>query len=289
MLSCLFLALTVAFAPPPPAPELVAPTDLIMAQRGSLPIMISAPHGGVVRVPGSKDRTKGVTVRDNNTSQLAVLIAQRVADKLGKKPYFVIAEFSRKDADCNRPETPKGDDEAFNNDAAKSQYVAYHAALRTGVDEIRTNWQGRGILIDVHGQGRVPDAIIRGTRNGASMARVVRDRGREVLTGPNSIFGHLASNGYKTIPPIPDVEPPAKESVFDGGFITEHYGSSHDDGIDAIQMEFGNMRVDSLEKTARDVGDAIAAYYRSYLEKEGPHAAPVPEAKAPAEQSQPPR
>lgn len=120
--------LTIA-APPEPAPaaqaaspaapaELARPTDLITVQRGTLPIIISAPHGGQCRVPGSTDRTKGVTVRDDMTSEVALLVAQRLTARLGAKPSFVIAQFSRKDADPNRDATSG---EAHENDAAKAQ------------------------------------------------------------------------------------------------------------------------------------------------------------------------
>jgi N-formylglutamate amidohydrolase len=242
--------------------ELVPADSLVMAQRGTIPIIISAPHGGVVRVPGSTERTKGVKVLDTNTSQLAILIAQRITDRLGERPTYVIAQFSRKDVDCNRAAAPSDDDEAFNNDAAKACYEAYHAALRMSVDECRERWKGRAILIDVHGQARMPEAIIRGTRNGASMEHLVKERGREVIIGEKSIFGRLAAKGYQVEPALDD----SKESVFNGGYITEHYGSASPDGVNAIQLEFGRMRVESVEKAAKDVGDAVVDFYREYLQ-----------------------
>jgi len=255
-------------APPQPLPELVRPDDLIMAQRGDLPIIISAPHGGVARIAGSKDREKGVQVLDTNTAQLAALVAQRITAKLGRRPYYVIAEFSRKDVDANRPAAPAADDEAFNNPAAQRQYEAYHAALETSVAECRRRWPAGAILIDIHGQAKVPGAIVRGTRNGASMAQLAGLHGQSVIVGPKSIFGVLAAKGYTVVPTLDD---PAvstddeKETFFNGGYITERYGSLNALGINAIQLEFGRMRTESLEKTARDTGDAVAEFYAAYL------------------------
>ena len=75
----------------------------------------------------------------------------------------------------------------------------------------------------------------------------------------------IETSGYKVAPPLADAD--ARETLFDGGYITEHYGSSHENGIDAIQMEFGAMRTQSLEKTAKDTADAIAAFYTKYVKE----------------------
>ena len=257
--------------------ELVAPTDLIFAQRGTLPIIISAPHGGIARIEGSKDRDKGVTVLDANTAQLATLVALRITEKLGRKPFVVIAQFSRKDVDANRPREAAKDDEPFNNDAAAAQYDAYHAALRASVDACREQWKTHAVLIDIHGQARVPESIVRGTRNGASMINLTARFGQTAIVGPRSIFGQLASKGYSVLPELDnpdDASDDRKELFFNGGYITERYGSMYDDGINAIQLEFGKMRTESLERTARDTGDAIVEFYRAFLSDEST-AAPI--------------
>lgn len=276
--------LTIA-APPEPAPaaqaaspaapaELARPTDLITVQRGTLPIIISAPHGGQCRVPGSTDRTKGVTVRDDMTSEVALLVAQRLTARLGAKPSFVIAQFSRKDADPNRDATSG---EAHENDAAKAQYDAYHRALRTLVDEAAKAPRG-AILIDLHGQKREPDAIVRGTRDGKTVAKLLKLHGMDALTGPDSICGRLRAAGYTVLPTEPDdkakTDPadrhPLDEAFFDGGYIVAHYGSDRPGGIDAIQLELGRMRSTETLKLSRTIADAIAAFYERYLAPEPP-------------------
>ena len=104
--------------------EAVAPDELVSAQRGTLPIILSAPHGGSVRVEGSKDRKEGVTVKDLRTAEIAWLTSQRLAEKLDGKVYVVIAQFSRKDADANR-----NSDESYENKPAAAQYNAYPPSL----------------------------------------------------------------------------------------------------------------------------------------------------------------
>jgi N-formylglutamate amidohydrolase len=270
---------------PAPAhePELVRPSDLVTAQRGSIGIILSAPHGGLVRVPGSKDRTRGTSVRDVNTGEIALLVAQRLTARLGAKPYVVVAQFSRKDADANRaPDSG----EAFENDAARAQYEAYHAALARCVEECRRTY-GKAVLIDLHGQVRAPEALVRGTRNGATVKALVDRAGRGALDGPESLFGRLKAAGYAVLPDLPapgaaaragagdaQAEPP-RETFFDGGYITAHYGSDQPGGVDAIQIEIGAQRSNSLLKVSRDIADAVAGFYGRYYAP----AAPAPHAE----------
>ena len=256
----------------PSRADAVLPSDLVCFQRGSIPIILSAPHGGRVRVPGSTERTTGLTVRDENVAEIALLTAQRLTDVLGAKPYFVIAEFSRKDADANR--TP---DQAYENPAGQAAYEAYHRALRSCVDECRARF-GAAILIDIHGQARVPEAIIRGTRNGRTVSRLLAAGGNDALIGPDSLFGRLKKAGYTIIPDGPGddpAQPLGHESVFDGGFIVGHYGSDNPDGVDAIQVEIGEQRTHSMPRFSRDLADAIAAFYEQYLQPAAPPQSPA--------------
>jgi N-formylglutamate amidohydrolase len=273
---CLAL-LTLCLATLAPAddrrPELAPAGSLITAQRGEAPVIISAPHGGRVRIPGATERSKGVKVLDTNTAQLALLVSQRLTERLGRRPSLVVAHFSRKDADANRAPEPGPDDEAFASPAAKACYDAYHAALRACVDESKATFGTRVLLVDIHGQARMPEAIVRGTRQGSSMAHLVAEHGHDVIDGPRSIVGLLAAKGYVVEPPLrsqvasgePVPDAPRRERFFAGGWITERYGAARDDGVNAIQLEFGRMRVDSLEKTARDAADAIAEFAVAFL------------------------
>lgn len=275
-----------AVQPPAPAPavELVLPTDLVTVQRGTLPIIISAPHGGAVRVPGSKDRTRGVVVRDVNTAELALLVAQRLTDRLGGKPYVVVAQFSRRDADANRPPAPESD-EAYETPAAQAQYDAYHRALAACVAEVRARHGGVGLLIDLHGQARAPEAVVRGTRNGRAVSALIARAGMQAVTGPTSVMGALHARGHPVLPTLttpatpeeaaaggdidadgkPDAQWLRREPFFDGGYITERYGSHRPDGIDAIQLEVGAQRSGDLLGFSRDLADAIATFARAHL------------------------
>jgi hypothetical protein len=224
-------------------------------------------------VPGAAERKgegarKFVTVRDDNTAELAEALAERVEKALGGKPYIVIAHFERKYADVNRSA-----DDGVESDAARPVYERYHKALREACDDVRKRW-GTGLLLDLHGQGGEPDALLRGTDNGKSVLGMLERHGPAALVGPKSVFGALSAKGYRTLP-VPESGKPGPagtigtETKLSGAYIVHTYGSSRDDGLDVIQMEFGGkLRAKgTLEKTASDVADAIKTYAAEYLPK----------------------
>jgi N-formylglutamate amidohydrolase len=88
------------------------------------------------------------------------------------------------------------------------------------------------------------------------------------VTGPNSILGHLAAAGYETLPVATDKEL-GKEVRYNGGYITDTYGSHRETSIDTIQLEFGSdlRKKERLAKVAGDVGKAIKAFAEAYLPK----------------------
>jgi hypothetical protein len=251
-------------------PADAATPPLITVLVGTLPIIITAPHGGLVRVPGSTGRTGGEQVTDVNTAEVALLIAQRLTAQFeGQQPSVIIAQFSRKDADANRPAV-----DAYENDAARVQYEAFHAAVRAAVDRIAKDASGkiiteaRGLLLDIHGQVRVPEAIVRGTQDGRTVSRVISRAGIESITGPKSVFGLLKTAGNTVLPslkPAASKDDQLDERLFDGGYIVGTYGSHLPDGIDAIQIEIGAQRSNNLLKCSRDIADAAEGFWRNHM------------------------
>jgi len=237
--------------------------SLITVWAGMLPIILSAPHGGREPIPGIPAR-KGIGVsqftseRDANTDRLAERVAAKIEETLSAKPFLIIARFERKYVDANRAE-----DGAYESEEARAYYLAYHRALERACDQVRRSW-GRGLLLDIHGQGAEVQTIFRGTENGRSTSALERLFGREAIAGRNSILGQMAERGYKIVPPLASHEP---ERRYRGGYTTQTYGSHRGTGIDAIQLELGTSlrsRV-NLERTAAHLADAIAVFAREYL------------------------
>jgi len=234
---------------------------------GVLPIILAAPHGGRQAVPGVLAR-RGVgvarfsTKRDHNTGDLAEKIAGKLENVLGRRPFLVVARFERKYIDANR-----SDEDAYESSAARPYYVAYHGAIEAACDRVRKEW-GRGLLLDLHGQGAEVGAIFRGTYNGKSVTALTRRFGSQALDGAKSILGYLNGKGYKIIPDLAGGE---RELRYTGGYTTRIYGSHRGTGIDAIQLELGKtLRCQArLNQTAADIAEAIAIFARAYLPVEG--------------------
>jgi N-formylglutamate amidohydrolase len=253
-------------APAPRPAEKPPVSDLVTTQEGKLPVILSAPHGGTKDVPGVAPRkgeglpTGGsgyFTGRDTNTEELAHAVSAAIEKKTGKKPYMVVAKFHRKYIDANRPP-----EIAYEDPKAKPTYDAYRQTLAAYCREVKKTY-GRGLLLDLHGQGRMNDTVIRGTRDGKTVSLLMQRYGEKAHTGPESFFGLLALNGCKVFPGnLADKD----YAALSGGDIVHTYGNG-DYGIDAIQLEFGaDLREKGkLTDTAGKVAVAVDKFAKLYL------------------------
>ncbi len=249
---------------PVEAPRRLDRGTQITVQKGSLPVIISAPHGGSQTLPDIPDRTgqgkaKFVVVQDTGTDKLAAKLADAIEKRMMGRPYLVIAHFRRKQVDVNRPAK-----DAYESDAAKPIYDAYHRALEEASAEVRQQW-GRGIVLDIHGQAADREAIFRGTNDGKTVLHLTTQYGKAALTGPKSILGVLAAKGYKIVPACDSED--KENASFNGGYIVQTYGSWNGGMIDAIQFETGGKQrtLNNLDQTAADIAEAVAIFAKEYL------------------------
>jgi N-formylglutamate amidohydrolase len=271
LLFLIFAVWLVAAPAPRAAAQDVAPEDLVLTQVGTLPIILTAPHGGRQPIPGIPPRDvegkpKGGSQYhvsgDRETDVLVQAIAREIRQLTGEDVYLVMAKFQRKFIDANRP--PKI---AYDNAKAAPYYQYYHQTIRQFIDAIR-NRHRAGLLIDVHGQDKLPDSLVRGTRNGRTIQQLVSRAGMDAVTGVNGLFGQLAENGFKV---FPNNDVPAsgtgENGAFNGGFTVAQYGSQTEGGIDAVQFEFGTQyrQKAELENSAKRAAKSIVGFYAAYL------------------------
>ena len=246
------------------AEKAFVPADFISVQKGDLPIIFSAPHGGMMPIPGVPERVgegmkKGgagfFAGRDENTELLAAAIARAVESRLGKKPYFVIAKMHRKYVDANRPP-----EIAVEHPKAREVYDLYRGTIARFCDDVHARF-GRGLLIDVHGQASARDTVFRGTHNGATDAMLVKLFGDKVHAGPQSLAGLLNTRGVNMKPS----DSSAEASGFTGGHIVQTAGQC--EGIGAVQFEFGmDFRTkEAVHAAAEKVADGVADFAKLYL------------------------
>lgn len=240
------------------------PMDFISVQKGDLPIILSAPHGGLLEIPGVPVRKgdgmkKGPSGffagRDVNTELLAAAIASALEKRFSKKPYFVISEANRKFVDPNRPP-----EIAVEHPRAREVYDAYRGTLAKFCDDVQKRF-GRGLLIDIHGQASARDTVFRGTHNGETDANLAKLLGEKIHAGPQSLAGLLVAHGINMKP----TDTSRETSGFTGGHIVMTYGKH--EGIGAVQFEFGaDFRdKDKFKAAAEKVADAVTDFAKLYL------------------------
>ena len=127
---------------------------------GNLPIIISAPHGGV-KQSGSTvgptfypdndatlpDRTCGTNERDNNTEILVREIQNEIFQLTGCYAHIIISNLHRSKLDPNREigEAACGDSDA------EDHWNAFHDFIDDASADVESVW-GKGVYIDLHGQ-----------------------------------------------------------------------------------------------------------------------------------------
>lgn len=248
-----------------PSQAKIDPAHFLSTLDGKLPIILSAPHGGRMPIPGVPDRRGGegisqfVTATDTGTLEFVEFLAASVEKEMGAKPFLVAAKFLRKNADANRPLK-----DALESDIAKPVYDAYHAHLNKAVQQVKRDY-GRGLLLDIHGQGKDEKTIFRGTAKKTTITHLLDRFGKPALTGDKSILGVLQKNGYKVFPAGDSDEP--EDPAYSGGYIVRTYGSSNSGSVDAIQLELGydyRSRV-NRQKFADNLARAIRVFSEEYL------------------------
>ena len=227
-------------------------TRLVSHHQGTLPVILTCPHDGDKSPEGVPKRTgeeissecNFKTSRDLHARPITTGVAQRLLDVFGEAPYVVIAEFHRKYIDANRSR-----DCAFEHPEAQQYYDEYHNTIREFINEIRAENGGLGLLFDIHGTRVIEDDpadFYLGTDNGNTVDRLLAVD-PQALFRPRSLRGFLEAAGHVVSPKQPGI---LETPEVDGGHTVRTYGSSHADGLDAIQIEIASPLRDDAEKRA---------------------------------------
>lgn len=233
------------------------PASVIEAVPGTLPLLLTVPHDGADFLGMYPSRTRGATVRDLGTRDLARAVSERLFELTGRRPYLVVAKFTRKQLDVNRAQA-----DAMESEGLLPAYRAYHDQVAAYVAQMRAAFPDGSLMIDVHGQADEPDTTFRGTRGGLTTSRLVARHGPAAIQGPDSITGELAARGYP-VNPAPDAATLREDPRFAGGYTVFTYGSHRPDGIDAIQLEFGRQHR-ANRQLAEDLAGAIMRFMKAY-------------------------
>jgi N-formylglutamate amidohydrolase len=249
---------------------------LVQQHRGTLPVILTAPHGGSTK-PAQVSLRKETetpagcdfeTNRDNETASITAAVAQKLLDLTGLSPYVVIAQFHRRYIDANRSEAC-----AFTDQDALPFYREYHARIVAAVTEVLCQNQGRGFLFDIHGTQVIASDqadIYLGTANGASLPAGFDRRNlfmQHGLHGQLAAARHPTGEGgegpvfsYRVSPADASVP---ETSAVSGGFTIQHYGTT----INCIQVEIAATVRDDPATRELFIGDlalAVVNFVRRY-------------------------
>ena len=254
---------------------------------GSLPIIISAPHGGDMVPKEIPDRTYGTTVTDSNTKEITLAIKNAFLSKLGKTPYVVINNLKRTKIDANRDSIEGVQGNRF----AKRAWEEYHYYVEESKNKIIQDFS-YGLFLDIHGHGSNPDGFYdlrtwlgyllnkdelqlsdnelntSNYQNKSSiktLSFVSPENFIQVLRGKNSLGTLLDSLGYESVPSISD---PSTIGTFyySGGYNTSTHGSAIiGNPISSIQLELPKPGIRENSVQWKDYSNALVIALEKYF------------------------
>ena len=219
--------------------------EYIEYNKGTIPLVISVPHGGMLECEDLPRRVRGILGIDKGTIELArdlMECFENIAEKsgsVGKKPSYIISNVRRNKIDLNRPENKAHD---ISSSLARQIYQFYHEKILQFVTENLKIFH-YSLLIDIHGfeshkrpQGYRDVDVILGTDNLKTMfsAPVPKKNWNK------NIRGKIINKFLEMNIPIAPGRQRREEYVLTGGFTVLKYGASQIPSSQAIQIEFSD-------------------------------------------------
>ncbi|MEK9500524.1 hypothetical protein [Gaopeijia maritima] len=254
--------------------------DYVEYRAGTLPLVLSAPHGGTMEPAEIPDRSWGTTVRDIYTDELAYAIADALEARTGERPHLIVSHLHRRKLDPNREIVEAAQD----NPRAQQTWREFQALIEHASDRVEEEF-GEGYYIDLHGHGHEIQRIELGYLLGAttlglsdqaldaggyadntSVPALVASSGAALsvlLRGPDALGTLLEDRGLPTTPSAQQPGP-GDNPFFSGGYNTRRHGSFDGGPISGVQIELNYFGVrDTPEHRAlfaERLADALAAY-----------------------------
>ncbi|KAK4509933.1 54S ribosomal protein L4 mitochondrial [Mucor velutinosus] len=227
----------------------------VYSRSGNLPLIITAPHGGLLKPESIPNRIGdgSAILGDMYTKDIALGIEQFIVDHYGNgAPYVVVNNISRRKADPNRSL-----EEGTETEAGEQVWKAYHGRVKDAVESV-LQMSLYGLLVDIHGhthssgmielgyllspdelrsdKARLDQAILEKSSIQSLAKRHVKTKAPHRLLG---LFGDSimkSSNNQISVLPSSTIPSPHDGDYFMGGFTTQHY-HNYWNGLDVVQVE----------------------------------------------------
>lgn len=242
---------------------------------GNSPYIMSAPHGGSLTPSEIPDRTRGETVTDSNTRELARAVGAAVYAREGKYPHIIICHLKRTKLDANRDlsEALEG-----SNPYAIQAWKEFQSFIDTAKQTVIREY-GKGFYVDIHGHGHeiqrlelgyllssfslsLSDNSLNGGSYGtsSSIRTLIPTSGitfSQLLRGPNSFGSMFESRGFPAVPSATQPNP-GSALYFSGGYNTARHGSSAGGQISGVQIECNYINVRDTETSYKRFAGVFA-------------------------------
>lgn len=250
---------------------------LIELRAGTLPVIVTAPHGGTLTPDGVPALDEAGTP-DTNTASLAFDIGAAFDASLGSSPTVLVSHLERTRVELDGP--------APTAPVALRIWREYHGMLEAARLRLQEP-EVRGLIVDVHGHPSADDAVQLGylltpadlaepdnTLNGSAfeLKSSIRDIARghpsfaRVVRGEDSLGGRLSGNGVEVVP-SPTQPAPAADYLA-GTYTSALYGSQDGSLVSAVALQVPEgVRDDEASRTAFALAfaDALDRFFTSYL------------------------
>jgi len=245
---------------------------------GTLPLVLSAPHGGDLTPAEIPDRTQGTTVRDTNSRELALEIRDALFRQTGAFPHIVLSHLHRIKLDPNREivEAAQGDPEA------ERAWWEFQSFVREA-GELVEEASEAGLYIDLHGHGHeiqrlelgylLTAADLASTNEGlanlafAQKSSLGLEPGvdfADLIRGPSSLGSLLEAAGFPSVPSQNQPDP-GEDPYFSGGYNVAVHGSRDGGSVSAVQIECNFTGVRDTEENRGAFAEALANILETFF------------------------
>ncbi|MCE3260319.1 MAG: hypothetical protein K0S12_1960 [Bacteroidetes bacterium] len=248
--------------------------------QGTLPVLITAPHGGSLSPAAIPDRTcnAAVTAPDLQTRELAFQIDTALFQLTGCHAHVVVSNLARIKLDPNRPLASA----TCGNTLAAITYDEFHNFIDTAETKM-VQQHNYGFYADIHGHSHtiqrlelgylldesqlaLPSSTLNSPAyvNSCSIKHLVNTNSNgstlsDLLSGPNALGTLLASSGYSSVPSAQDPYPLNGQPYFSGGHdLMVHSSVLNGNIIDAVQIECYNNGIRDTWLNRKKFADTLA-------------------------------
>ena len=224
-----------------PGTSIYGRNDYIQYIPGTLPLVLSAPHGGYKKPDELKDRIDGTDHYDRLTIEVTLNVQKSFYELTGKYPYVILNRLQRIKLDPNRAIKIAAQGDSL----AEIAYNEFHNFIEIAEKDVEEKW-GTGLYIDIHDHDHkthlyelgylleggllsfsdadLDDPLFMEKSSLKNLAKKSPYKFSEILRGDVSFGAYLSQHGYNVVP-SPSIPSPGTDYFYSGGYNTQVHGT----------------------------------------------------------------